>query len=131
MKNKIELAILVVDDSPSMRDFIEASLEDRFDDVVVVHAESGFTALRLLPSRPFAAVLTDINMPDINGLELIRYLKENENYRRIPTLIISTENTEADRKRGLALGADGYLIKPFTPDELCRAVSPYLKQNAP
>jgi two-component system chemotaxis response regulator CheY len=66
----------------------------------------------------FDIILTDINMPDINGLELLSFLKNHPQYKSIPVVIISTEKTEADRKRGLALGADDYLTKPFDPKDL-------------
>ncbi len=120
------VSILIAEDSTPMRNFLCAALEDRFDDVEVVTAESGFAALKLLPSRPFQLLITDINMPDINGLELIHYLKENEHYRHIPILIVSTEASQEDRKRGLALGADAYLSKPFDPEVLEAAVAPLL-----
>jgi two-component system chemotaxis response regulator CheY len=119
-------AILIAEDSAPMRNFLCAALEDRLDDVEVVVAESGFAALRLLPSRSFQLLITDINMPDINGLELIHYLRENEHYRHIPILIVSTEASEEDRKRGLALGADAYLNKPFDPEALESVVAPLL-----
>lgn len=119
-------SILIAEDSAPMRNFLCAALEDRLDDVEVVVAESGFAALRLLPSRSFQLLITDINMPDINGLELIHYLRENEHYRHIPILIVSTEASEEDRKRGLALGADAYLSKPFDPEALESAVAPLL-----
>jgi two-component system chemotaxis response regulator CheY len=57
-------------------------------------------------------------MPDINGLELVSFVKSNEAYRDIPLVIVSTESSSRDRDRGLELGADAYLVKPFEPDEL-------------
>ncbi|HRI67710.1 MAG TPA: response regulator, partial [Polyangium sp.] len=113
--------ILVVEDSSAFRAFIRAALEsapDLFgtsgDDVEVVEASSGFDALRLLPRGLYDLVITDINMPDINGLELIRFMRENERYRTVCTIIISTQAAEKDRARGLALGANAFLAKPFT-----------------
>jgi two-component system chemotaxis response regulator CheY len=115
--------ILVVDDSAAMRAFIRAALEAEGvagleGDVEVIEATSGFSALRLLPRGPYDLVITDINMPDINGLELVKFVRESEHHKQVPLLIISTQSAEKDRERGLALGADGFLAKPFTPLEL-------------
>ncbi len=119
------LRIMVVEDSASMRSFIVSSLL-QYQDAEIAEAGNGFEALKLLPAHSFDLILTDINMPDINGLELIRYLKDNEHYRDIPVVIVSTENTENDRKRGIALGADRYLDKPFEPEALNRIVTELL-----
>jgi two-component system chemotaxis response regulator CheY len=76
----------------------------------------------VLPARRVDLIVTDINMPDINGLELISFVRANPNYRRIPVIIITTENSAEDRKRGLDLGARDYLVKPFGAADLRRAV---------
>jgi two-component system, chemotaxis family, chemotaxis protein CheY len=123
-------SILVVEDSDAMRRFITAVLESKFPGAEVTQAESGFAALKALPARAFDLVITDINMPDINGLELLRYIKQSEHYRAIPVLIISTEAAPEDRERGLALGAAAYLTKPFTPDALALAAAPLLGLEA-
>ena len=92
-------------------------------EVEVVEASSGFDALRLLPRGPYDLVITDINMPDINGLELIKFVRESEHLRRVAVMIISTQSSDRDRERGLALGADAFLAKPFTPEALREAVA--------
>jgi two-component system chemotaxis response regulator CheY len=74
-------------------------------------------------------IITDINMPDINGLELISFVRENPIYRDIPTVIISTEDSAEDRKRGMELGAEEYIVKPFTVGELREAVERVLKKR--
>ena len=117
--------ILVVEDSDSMRSFVRTALEaspDYATTVEVVEASSGFDALRLLPRGPYDLVITDINMPDINGLELIRFLRENPQHRDTPLFIISTDGHERDRDRGLSLGASSYLVKPFTAEALVKHV---------
>ncbi|WP_437579095.1 response regulator [Sorangium sp. So ce887] len=118
--------ILIVEDSPAMRAYVRSTLEDCVlglaGDVDVVEAMNGFDALRLLPRGAFDLVITDINMPDINGLELIRFVRQSERYRRVGILIISTQATERDVQRGLRLGADLFLPKPFTPEALRDAV---------
>ena len=113
--------ILVVEDSVSMRSFVRSALEADSRSATgldVVEASSGFEALRLLPRGPYDLVITDINMPDINGLELISFIRRSELHKETPVLIISTQSSERDRARGLALGANGYLIKPFSPEDL-------------
>ena len=87
-------------------------------DAEVVEAVSGFDALRLLPRGPYDLVITDINMPDINGLELVQFMRKSELHRATPILLISTQSSERDRERGLRLGANGYLAKPFGPQAL-------------
>jgi two-component system chemotaxis response regulator CheY len=117
--------ILVVEDSVSMRSFVRNALESDSRSsagVEVVEASSGFEALRLLPRGPYDLVITDINMPDINGLELISFIRKSELHNKTPVLIISTQSSERDRARGLSLGANGYLLKPFTPEALQQEV---------
>lgn len=104
-----------------MRGYIVGLLEQggRYD---VTEAASGFEALRLLPRASFALIITDINMPDINGLELVRFVRESERHRQTPLIIVSTDGRSADRERGMRLGADAYLIKPFDAAELLAAL---------
>jgi two-component system chemotaxis response regulator CheY len=109
-----------------MRSMLASSLEDLDPATKIVEAESGFEALRWLPREPFDLVVTDINMPDINGLELVSFIKNNEKYATIPLVIISTEGSDRDRKKGLRLGADAYLVKPFEPEALRQVVSDLL-----
>jgi two-component system chemotaxis response regulator CheY len=108
---------LVVEDSPTMRGIIVSSL-DNLRDIRSVEVANGFDALKALPQENFDIILTDINMPDINGLELLSFLKNHPLYKKIPVVIISTEKSEADRQRGMDLGADEYVTKPFEPGEL-------------
>jgi two-component system chemotaxis response regulator CheY len=115
-------SILVVEDSATMRSLIASTLEELEPDVRITEATSGFEALRLLPRDSFDLIVTDINMPDINGLELVSFLKRNSAYAAIPLIIVSTEGAERDREKGLGLGADAYLVKPFEPEAL-RAVA--------
>lgn len=113
--------ILIVDDSFSMRAFLRGALEDPEagpGDLEVVEAASGFDALRLLPRGPYSLVISDINMPHINGLELLRFIRQSDQHKGTRVLLISTQASERDRDRGLSLGADAYLAKPFTPEEL-------------
>jgi len=110
--------ILIVEDSATMRSLLVSTLEDMDSPVKVTEACSGFEALRLLPREDYDLVVTDINMPDINGLELVSFVKSNAKYRSIPLIIVSTEGSERDRDKGLGLGADAYIVKPFEPQTL-------------
>ncbi len=110
--------VLIVEDSATMRSLLASTLEDMEIPVKVTEAASGFEALHCLPRDPFDLIVTDINMPDINGLELVSFIKSNATYRGIPLVIVSTEGAERDREKGLELGADAYLVKPFEPEEL-------------
>jgi two-component system chemotaxis response regulator CheY len=109
--------VLVVEDSATMRGFVTATLEAA-GPFSVTQAESGFHALKMLPRNRYDLIITDINMPDINGLELVRFIRDSEQHKRTPLIIISTDGREADRDRGLKLGANAYLTKPFAPEEL-------------
>ncbi len=108
-----------------MRSLIVSTI-DALGEYETVEAANGFEALRILPREKVDLIITDINMPDINGLELVSFIRNNENYKETPLFIISTEGSERDREKGLALGADAYLVKPFTPDELQSLIQDYL-----
>lgn len=112
--------ILIVEDSATMRSLLASALEGLGAGIEVRQAQSGFEALRCLPRDAYDLIVTDINMPDINGLELVSFVKGNAAYRAIPLIIVSTEGSERDRERGLELGADAYLVKPFDPEQLVR-----------
>lgn len=122
------MKILVVEDSSSMRAYLTTIIEGtEIDDLDIVEAASGFEALKTLPHHRFDAILTDINMPDINGLELVSFLKNHPVYRSIPIMVISTESTEEDRRRAAALGAEEYLVKPFDAGDLMAKLRRLLK----
>jgi len=109
--------ILIVEDSATTRALIRAVI-DELGDFETVEASTGFEALKMLPLKRFDLIITDINMPDINGLELISFVKNNDRYNGLPVVIISTERSDEDKKRGMALGADAYITKPFSSGEL-------------
>ena len=113
-----------------MRAFVTATLEadGRFD---VTTAGSGFEALKLLPRERFDLFITDFTMPYINGLELIRFIRDSAVHAKVPLLIISTDGTARDRDRGLALGANGYLVKPFPPEQLIETARNIINTGVP
>jgi len=108
---------LIVDDSSAVRAFVRASLEDT-DFAKVEEAATGFEALRLLASNTFDVVIVDINMPDINGLELLTFMKKSPRQQGARKILISTQVDGQDARRGMELGADAFLEKPFEVDAL-------------
>lgn len=118
--------VLIVEDSGATRELLRAAVET-LTEVEVHTAISGFDALKVLPRHRFELIITDINMPDINGLELINFVKKNPHYRDTPLFVVTTEGREADRDRGLLLGANEYVIKPFAAETILGLVRQYLK----
>ena len=116
--------IMITEDSATMRSLLVSTIES-LEGFEIVEAASGFEALRLLPREKVDLIITDINMPDINGLELISYVRNNPNYQAIPLFIISTEGSEKDMEKGLSLGANEYLVKPFNPMKLQELIRKY------
>jgi len=121
--------ILIVEDSATMRSLLVSTLESLELPLRITQAASGFEALRSLPRDEFDLIVTDINMPDINGLELVSFVKRNAAFRAIPLVIVSTEGSERDREKGLELGADAYLVKPFDPEALRRVARELLAKR--
>jgi two-component system chemotaxis response regulator CheY len=119
------LKVLVVEDSKATRELIAATLTAL--GVEVITAVSGFEALKVLPRHRFSLIVTDINMPDINGLELINFVKKNPHYKDTPLFVVTTEGRDQDRDKGIQLGASEYVVKPFEPERLSALVKKYLK----
>lgn len=107
-----QIRALVVDDSQAMRRSIMYALQ-RLGGVVCVEAQDGAEGLKLLTTQGrFDIVLTDINMPLMDGLKLISHVRQATDHRNVPIIVITTESAQADRERALALGASAYLVKP-------------------
>ena len=103
--------ILIVEDSKASRDFIASTVES-IPEVQAFTTHSGFEALKLLPRHRFDLIITDINMPLMDGLKLIRHIRQTDAYRTVPIVVITTESAVEDRDRAMALGASAYLVKP-------------------
>jgi two-component system chemotaxis response regulator CheY len=115
-EDKATTRILVVEDSSSMRDLVSTALEaEGFE---VKGASSGFQALKSLKAASYDLIVTDINMPDLTGLELIKFVRSSRSHADTPLLVISTDAQAEDRRRAMALGANDYLVKPFGMEEL-------------
>jgi two-component system chemotaxis response regulator CheY len=115
------LTALVVEDSPPMRKMIVFALS-RIREVRVVEADDGVDALRRIASTKFDIIITDINMPILDGLKLVKRLRADEAYRDVPIIIITTEGAEEDRQRALALGATAYITKPIQAPQVIELV---------
>ena len=120
---------LIVDDSSAVRAFVRASLEDA-GFARVQEAATGFEALRLLASNAFDVVIVDVNMPDINGLELLAFMKKSPRQQASRKVLISTQVGSANSKRGTELGADAFLQKPFEVDELRSLIRGLLERGS-
>ncbi len=115
--DRVPFHALIVDDSSAVRAFVRASLEDA-GFARVQEAETGFEALRLLASNAFDVVIVDVNMPDINGLELLAFMKKSPRQQAARRILISTQVGGPDARRGTELGADAFLQKPFQVEQL-------------
>ena len=113
--------VLIVEDSPTMRQLIVFALK-RIPELDIVEASDGVDALKKLPGQKTDLVLTDINMPIMDGLKLVSLLKSNPLYKDIPVVIITTEGAAEDRDKGLALGARAYIPKPIQTNSLLKVV---------
>jgi two-component system chemotaxis response regulator CheY len=127
--------VLVVDDSGPARLLIRQALEAwarrSGQRIEVVEAENGFEALRELPRAPFDLVLTDVNMPTLSGLELIRMIRARPEQKGLPVVAVSTERDAEDAERASRAGADAYLGKPFDSETFERVVGGILTARAP
>ncbi len=114
-------SILVVDDSVSLRHMLKEILAQ--EGHRVSEASDGENALQIVQDDKFDLVLTDVNMPVIDGIELCRELRQMENFRFTPILMITTEATDDMKRSGKMAGATGWLVKPFDPNKLLSTVS--------
>jgi two-component system, chemotaxis family, chemotaxis protein CheY len=119
---------LVVEDSPTMRQLISFSLK-RFKGAKIIEAVDGVDALKKLSGEKIDLILTDINMPVMDGLKLVALVRQNDQLRDIPIIIITTEGAEEDRERGLALGANAYISKPIQSSHLIKTIGELLPSS--
>jgi two-component system chemotaxis response regulator CheY len=113
--------ILTVDDSKSMRKMVSMTLKSAGFDVT--EAEDGVDALSKASSMQFDLVLTDINMPNMNGIELTTKLRAMSNYRLTPIICLTTESSDDMKGKGKAAGATGWIVKPFSPEKLLATIN--------
>jgi two-component system chemotaxis response regulator CheY len=120
------LHALVVEDSPTMRQLIVFALS-RVKALKVVEADDGVDALKKLSQQHFDVLITDINMPMMDGLKLVSMVRKDEVHKEIPIIIITTEGAQEDRQRALSLGANAYITKPIQAPQVISKVKELLK----
>lgn len=112
--------ILIVDDSASMRNMVSTTLKSRGH--TVTEAGDGQQALMQAKTSGFDVVVSDLNMPNMNGIELIKNLRSLPNYKYTPILLLTTESGEDRKSEGKQAGATGWLVKPFNPEKLLATI---------
>ena len=113
--------VLVVEDSPTMRQLIVFALK-RIRGFQIVVANDGVDGLKKLSAEKFDLILTDINMPIMDGLKLVSMVRNDPNYKETPIIVITTEGAIEDRERALALGANEYITKPIQTMKILETV---------
>jgi two-component system chemotaxis response regulator CheY len=112
--------IMTVDDSPTIRQMLGMALQGAGYEVV--EAENGRDALLKLEAEPVSMLITDLNMPQMNGIDLIRSVRRSPGLRFMPIIMLTTESQEAKRQEGKAAGASGWIVKPVKPEQLLKVV---------
>jgi len=122
-----EIKILIVDDSSVMRKIVERALRQAgLEPMLVMEAGSGTEGLELLKGKEVHLILSDINMPSMDGLEFLRQIRAQNLASGVPVVMITTESSEEHVKQAILLGAQGYIRKPFTADQVKERVLPLL-----
>jgi len=120
--------VLVVDDSKVMREMVIACLRAR-EGLSFTQAGSGLEAIERLSLRPFDLMILDLNMPDIGGVEVIEFVRGQDELRTLPILVLTTRGDEGSRERVLTAGASRYMTKPFAPEIISAEVDALLAQR--
>ena len=117
--------VLIVDDSASMRQLVSFALKDAGYDVI--DAVNGRDALGKLNGTKIEMVLTDLNMPEMDGIEFIKQFRGSSGFRFTPLVMLTTESQESKKQEGKQAGASGWIVKPFTPEQLIDVVKKFAK----
>ena len=117
-------SILAVDDSASMRQMVTFTLKGAGYDVT--EAKDGAEALNIAKGKKFNLVITDVNMPNMDGISLTRELRALADYKFTPILTLTTESSDDKKRAGKQAGATGWIVKPFNPDQLIATVKKVL-----
>ena len=121
--------ILVVDDSPTIRRMVRTAL-GALADVTFAEAGSGLQAIETLAIQPVQAIVLDLNMPDMHGLDVLKFLRSHQQYRSVPVMILTTRGDETSREAALEAGATAYMTKPFSPSVLASSVKTLLAESS-
>lgn len=122
------MKLLIVDDSTMLRDMLSYALnEGGYNDVI--EAVDGVDGLEKAKSTTFDLIITDVNMPNMDGLTYIEELRKLPQYVKTPILVLTTERSDEMKTKGKSAGATGWIVKPFVPDQLLKAVNIVLSKN--
>ncbi|MGQ0508660.1 MAG: response regulator [Myxococcaceae bacterium] len=121
--------ILVVDDSAMMRQMMVACLRGE-PNLTFAHAGNGLEAIEKLSLQPFDLMLLDLNMPDIGGLEVVQFVRGQDQLKTLPIIVVTTRGDETSKQRVLEAGASRFMTKPFTPEGLLAEVRGLLGSKA-
>lgn len=122
--------VLVVDDSRVMREMIVAALRGH-EDLSFSHASSGLEAIERLSLKPYDLMVLDLNMPDINGVEVLEFVRSQDQLNSLPVLVVTSRGDEPTRQRALEAGATRFMTKPFEPGALLTGARELLATGAP
>src|SRR3954470_19672923 len=120
--------ILIVDDSPTIRKMVRASLKG-LESADFVEAANGLEAIEQVALGPVALMILDLNMPDLHGVDVLKFLRRHPGSRQIPVVVLTTRGDEDSRETAIAAGATQYLTKPFVPQTLLSAARELLGAN--
>ena len=112
--------ILAVDDSKTMRDMVTFTLKSA--GYSTLEAEDGKAAIAVLSCNTVDAIITDLNMPNMNGFDLIRSVRADSKHKFVPILMLTTEGDDSKKQEGKSAGATGWIVKPFNPEKLVEVV---------
>ena len=112
--------ILAVDDSRTMRDMVESTLLGAGSEVQL--ANDGADAIEIIKEKQFDLIITDVNMPNVNGIELVKIIRQGGLNQSVPILVLTTEASDSQKQAGKSAGATGWLVKPFVPEKLLQVV---------
>ena len=119
-EKKVIKTIMTVDDSASVRMMVSFTLSELGFEIV--EAMNGEEAIRILERKPIHMLITDVNMPHLDGISLVRKIRDNPGYRFLPIIILTTEAQAGKKREGKRAGATGWIVKPFKPEELIAVV---------
>jgi two-component system chemotaxis response regulator CheY len=122
--------ILIVDDSPTIRKMVRASLQSLDDASEFIEAGSGLQAIEQLACGKVALIVLDLNMPDMHGIDVLRFVRAHHAYKDVPIIVLTTRGDEASRDVATRAGASTYLTKPFAPQVLAVAARELLQPQA-
>jgi len=116
--------VLIADDSPTIRKFVAFSLT--MQGLEVISAVDGMEALEKIPEQKIDLLITDLNMPNMDGFELIKAVRLADEYKDLPIIILSSLSSSEEIEKGMSCGANSYLVKPFDPKRIQYEVAKYL-----